>query len=152
MFAEVGYHDASITRIAQSAGLAPGTFYPVARAAVEASDGDGGEIGYLCPIHVKRSLHQALLDGLGLSSECAVYLEDTGHMSGVDPLLGFDRARRCGAIADGQTVLLLAAGTGHMGCGGAARRLRGESGEQVLVGASQESERERRDSNPRTSA
>ncbi len=43
----------------------------------------------------------------------AAYLDDTGHMSGVDPLLALDRAVRAGEIADGDLVLLLAAGTGY---------------------------------------
>lgn len=34
-------------------------------------------------------------------------------MSGVDPLLALDRAARAGALADGDLVLLLAAGTGY---------------------------------------
>jgi 3-oxoacyl-[acyl-carrier-protein] synthase-3 len=43
----------------------------------------------------------------------AVYLDDTGHMSGVDSLLGLDRAVRDGRVRDGDAVLLLAAGTGY---------------------------------------
>lgn len=43
----------------------------------------------------------------------AVYLEDTGHMSGVDPLLALDRAARAGRLRPGDLVLLLAAGTGY---------------------------------------
>jgi 3-oxoacyl-[acyl-carrier-protein] synthase III len=50
---------------------------------------------------------------LGLDPTRTVYLEDTGHMSGVDPLLALDRAARAGALADGDLVLLLAAGTGY---------------------------------------
>ena len=34
-------------------------------------------------------------------------------MSGVDPLLCLDRAERSGRLADGDVVLLLAAGTGY---------------------------------------
>jgi 3-oxoacyl-[acyl-carrier-protein] synthase-3 len=34
-------------------------------------------------------------------------------MSGVDPLLVLDRAVRAGDVADGDLVLLLAAGTGY---------------------------------------
>ena len=34
-------------------------------------------------------------------------------MSGVDPLLALDRADRAGELADGDLVLLLAAGTGY---------------------------------------
>jgi 3-oxoacyl-[acyl-carrier-protein] synthase-3 len=55
----------------------------------------------------------ALLSELGLSEDKAVYLDDTGHMSGVDSLLGLDRAVREGRVSDGDVVLLLAAGTGY---------------------------------------
>jgi len=40
-------------------------------------------------------------------------LDDTGHMSGVDPLLALDRAARAGELDEGDLVLLLAAGTGY---------------------------------------
>jgi len=43
----------------------------------------------------------------------AAYLDDTGHMSGVDSLLALDRAGRAGDLAEGDLVLLLAAGTGY---------------------------------------
>ena len=43
----------------------------------------------------------------------AAYLDDTGHMSGVDPLFALDRAARAGELRDGELVLLLAAGTGY---------------------------------------
>jgi 3-oxoacyl-[acyl-carrier-protein] synthase-3 len=42
-----------------------------------------------------------------------VYLDDTGHMSGVDSLLGLDRAVRDERVQDGDAVLLLSAGTGY---------------------------------------
>ena len=67
----------------------------------------------LCCIHLKRSLHDALVKELGLSPDRAVYLDDTGHMSGVDPLLALDRAARAGRVRPGDHVLLLAAGTGY---------------------------------------
>ena len=47
------------------------------------------------------------------AAERPAYLDDTGHMSGVDPLLAFDRAARAGELRDGELVLLLAAGTGY---------------------------------------
>jgi 3-oxoacyl-[acyl-carrier-protein] synthase-3 len=62
---------------------------------------------------MKRSMHEALLARLGLDDDRAVYLDDTGHMSGVDSLLGLDRAARAGQLADGDLVLLLSAGTGY---------------------------------------
>jgi 3-oxoacyl-[acyl-carrier-protein] synthase-3 len=42
----------------------------------------------------------------------AAYLDDTGHTSGVDPLLALDRAVRAGDVRGGDAVLLLAARTG----------------------------------------
>ena len=62
---------------------------------------------------MKRSMFDAVLERLGLDESRAVYLDDTGHMSGVDSLLGLDRAARAGKLADGDLVLLLAAGTGY---------------------------------------
>lgn len=71
------------------------------------------EVDYVCGIHMKRSIHLALLEALGIPADRAAYLDDTGHMSGVDPLLALDRAVRAGDVRDGDTVLLLAAGTGY---------------------------------------
>ncbi len=71
------------------------------------------DVSRLCGIHMKRSMHEALCAALGVAPERAAYLDDTGHMSGVDPMLALDRARRAGELADGDLVLLLAAGTGY---------------------------------------
>ena len=68
---------------------------------------------YLSGIHMKRSMHDAIVDALGIDPTRASYLDDTGHMSGVDPLLGLDRAVRAGDVGDGDLVVLLAAGTGY---------------------------------------
>jgi 3-oxoacyl-[acyl-carrier-protein] synthase-3 len=62
---------------------------------------------------MKRSMFLALLGELGIGDQRSVYLDDTGHMSGVDSLFGLDRAARSGRLADGDLVLLLAAGTGY---------------------------------------
>ena len=62
---------------------------------------------------MKRSMHDALVAALGVPADRAAYLDDTGHMSGVDPLLALDRAAREGKLHDGDLVLLLAAGTGY---------------------------------------
>jgi 3-oxoacyl-[acyl-carrier-protein] synthase-3 len=90
-----------------------GNFVAVARGAVERSGASLADVGYLCGIHMKPSMHRALLAELGLDESRAAYLDDTGHMSGVDPLLALDRAARAGVLADGELVLLLAAGTGY---------------------------------------
>lgn len=88
-------------------------FVEVARVAVERSDAALGDVALLCGIHLKRSIHAKICDALGIPVERAIYLDDTGHMSGVDPILGLDRAWRTGKLAPGDLVLLLAAGTGY---------------------------------------
>ncbi|HZC31281.1 MAG TPA: 3-oxoacyl-[acyl-carrier-protein] synthase III C-terminal domain-containing protein, partial [Gaiellaceae bacterium] len=69
------------------------------------------DVSYLCGIHMKPSMHRALVAALGV--ERAAYLDDTGHMSGVDPLLALDRAARDGKLREGELLLLLGAGTGY---------------------------------------
>jgi 3-oxoacyl-[acyl-carrier-protein] synthase-3 len=88
-------------------------FVAVARGAVERSGLTLEDLAFVCPLHTKRSMFLALLDALGMREDQAVYLDDTGHMSGVDPLLGLDRAVRDGRVRDGDAVLLLSAGTGY---------------------------------------
>lgn len=87
------------------------------RAAAEGALGRSGlslpDVSLVCVIHMKPSMHRAVLGALGVEEGMSVYLDDTGHMSGVDPLLALDRAARAGRIADGDVVLLLAAGTGY---------------------------------------
>jgi len=88
-------------------------FVAAARGALERSGLGLDDISYVCGIHMKRSMHDAIVDALGVEPARASYLDDTGHMSGVDPLLGLDRAVRGGEVGDGDVVLLLAAGTGY---------------------------------------
>ena len=88
-------------------------FVAAARGAVERSGATLEDVSYLCGIHMKRSMHDAIVEALGIDRARASYLDDTGHMSGVDPLLGLDRAVRGGEIRAGDLVLLLAAGTGY---------------------------------------
>jgi 3-oxoacyl-[acyl-carrier-protein] synthase-3 len=88
-------------------------FVAAARGAAERSGATLADVGYLCGIHMKPSMHRRLVEQLGLDESRAAYLDDTGHMSGVDPLFALDRAARAGALRDGELVLLLAAGTGY---------------------------------------
>ena len=86
-------------------------FVRAAEGALERSGASLADVAYLCGIHMKCSMHDALVDALGVDPERAAYLDDAGHMSGVDPLLALDRAQD--QLADGDLVLLLAAGTGY---------------------------------------
>ena len=88
-------------------------FVAAARGAVERSHARLEDVSYVCGIHMKRSMHDGIVDALGVDPARVSYLDDTGHMSGVDPLLGLNRAVREGEIRDGDLVLLLAAGTGY---------------------------------------
>ena len=88
-------------------------FVAAARGAVERSEARLEDVSYVCGIHMKRSMHDGIVEALGVDPARVSYLDDTGHMSGVDPLLGLDRAVREGEIRDGDLVLLLAAGTGY---------------------------------------
>ncbi|HSZ42240.1 MAG TPA: 3-oxoacyl-ACP synthase [Trebonia sp.] len=94
-------------------GVSLDNFLQVAADAVKQSGLSPRDVSYVVPIHMKRSMQAALLDGLGLDDSQAVYLADTGHMSGVDNLLGLDRLARAGRLTDGDVVLLLAAGIGY---------------------------------------
>lgn len=88
-------------------------FIATAREACARSGVTSDEISLLCGIHMKRSLHLGICELLGISPDRAIYLDDTGHMSGVDPLLALDRASRAGELGTGDIVLILAAGTGY---------------------------------------
>ena len=88
-------------------------FVGAAQGALERSGATLADVGYLCGIHMKPSMHRAIVAGLGIDPSRAAYLDDTGHMSGGDPLLALDRAARAGELRDGELVLLLAAGTGY---------------------------------------
>ncbi len=88
-------------------------FVRAAEGALSRSGAGLGDVSFLCGIHMKRSMHDALVAALGVDPERAAYLDDAGHMSGVDPLLALDRASAAGQLADGDLVLLLAAGTGY---------------------------------------
>ncbi len=88
-------------------------FVAAARGALERSGLGLDDVSFVCPLHTKRSMFLALLSELGLGEDRAVYLDDTGHMSGVDSLLGLDRAVRAGRVGDGDVVVLLSAGTGY---------------------------------------
>jgi 3-oxoacyl-[acyl-carrier-protein] synthase-3 len=88
-------------------------FVAAARGAAERSGITLHDVDFVCPLHTKRSMLAALLGELGMRQDQAIYLDDTGHMSGIDPLLGLDRAARDSRLHDGDHVLLLAAGTGY---------------------------------------
>jgi 3-oxoacyl-[acyl-carrier-protein] synthase-3 len=88
-------------------------FVRVAERALKRSGLTLRDVSFLCPLHMKHSMHSALCDALSVDRARAEVLDDTGHMSGVDTLFSLDRAVRSGKVRDGDVVLLVAAGTGY---------------------------------------
>jgi len=88
-------------------------FVRVAENALARSGLSLADVDHLCVLHTKRSMHDLLLKSLGVSADRALYLDDTGHMSGMDPLLALDRLARADRLRSGDVVLLLSAGTGY---------------------------------------
>ena len=74
-------------------------FVRAAEGALERSGATLADVSFLCGLHTKRSMHDELVRTLGVDPSRTVYLDDTGHMSGVDPLLALDRAARAGELA-----------------------------------------------------
>jgi 3-oxoacyl-[acyl-carrier-protein] synthase-3 len=102
-------------------GVSLSNFVAAAEGAVARSGATLADVSYVCGIHMKRSMHEAIARALGVPLDRVSYLDDTGHMSGVDPLLALDRAVRAGDVRDGDLVLLLAAGTGYTWAASAVR-------------------------------
>lgn len=88
-------------------------FLRVATDAIERSGYTVADLDFLVPIHFKRSLHDAILKELGLVEDQAVYLDQWGHVSAVDPFVGLEIAEAEGRLQDGDLVCALAAGTGY---------------------------------------
>lgn len=88
-------------------------FARVAREAVARSGYRMEDVALLAPLHTKRSLFLGLLADLGLPEERAIYLDEWGHMSALDPLVGLHLAAAQGRLHPGDLCLALSAGTGY---------------------------------------
>src|SRR5205814_21615 len=50
-------------------------FVAAARGALERSGAGLDDIAFVCPLHMKRSMFEALLEQLGVDEECSTYLD-----------------------------------------------------------------------------
>jgi len=100
------------------------TFLEVVREALEEAGYGEADLDYLALLHMKRSAHQKVLQGLGLSQGKSIYLEDYGHLGQLDPILSLQLAWREGRLKEGSLVALAAAGVGYF-YGAAVLRLEG---------------------------
>lgn len=73
----------------------------------------GRQAGFVALTHMKRSMHEAVLERLGVPSERSFYLSATGHVQAADQALALEQGLARGMVRAGDTVLLLAAGTGY---------------------------------------
>lgn len=74
---------------------------------------DRSAVRFLAATHMKRSIHQALLDALGLTWEQTYYLEDYGHLQSADQYIALQEGARRGLLKSGDIAVLAAAGTGY---------------------------------------
>jgi 3-oxoacyl-[acyl-carrier-protein] synthase-3 len=86
-------------------------FIKVARQALERAGITAADLALMVPLHFKRSFFDWVLQELQIPEEKTVYLKTTGHMSGIDPIVGL--AERREDLNPGDYVLLISAGTGY---------------------------------------
>ncbi|WP_135255699.1 3-oxoacyl-ACP synthase [Thermus caldilimi] len=100
------------------------TFLEVIREALAEAGYIEADLDYLALLHMKRSAHRAVLEGLGLREEQSIYLERFGHLGQLDPILSLKLAWERGLLREGSLVALAAAGVGYF-YGAAVLRLEG---------------------------
>ncbi len=88
-------------------------FLEVIQGALGRAGYTAADLDYLALLHMKPSAHQAVLAGLGLSEERAIYLSDYGHLGQLDPILSLKLAVDAGRLGPGSLVALAAAGVGY---------------------------------------
>ncbi len=86
-------------------------FIKVARQALERAGITAADLALMVPLHFKRSFFDWVLQELEIPEEKTVYLKTTGHMSGIDPIVGL--AERREDLNPGDYILLISAGTGY---------------------------------------
>ncbi|SKC47932.1 3-oxoacyl-ACP synthase [Maledivibacter halophilus] len=72
------------------------------------------DIDYLAILHFKKSMHDYMINELGLKEDQTIYLSSYGHMGQVDQILSLKLALDEGKVKDGSVVLMIAAGIGYV--------------------------------------
>lgn len=71
------------------------------------------DIDWVLPLHTKRSMFKELLQRLDVKEEQAVYLDEYGHMSALDPCYGLEIIQRKKLVKKGDIIVTVSAGTGY---------------------------------------
>lgn len=87
-------------------------FLSVIRGAAEASK-PHQPIDYLGILHMKKSIHDEILNQIELKQEQSVYLQDYGHFGAPDQVLSIGLAERRKLLKPGAHVVLASAGIGY---------------------------------------
>lgn len=88
-------------------------FVKVIQKALEDSGYSISDIAMLFPLHTKKSMFQELLSSLELQEEQAIYLDEYGHMSALDPCFGLHLAEKRGLLKKNDIIVAVSAGTGY---------------------------------------
>ncbi len=70
-------------------------------------------IDYLALLHMKKSAHDAIVDGVELKADQSIYLDHYGHFGAPDQVLSLGLAERRGLLKKGDHVNLASAGIGY---------------------------------------
>lgn len=81
--------------------------------ALEKSEMERKDLGYLAILHFKYSMHLYMLQSLGLTEKQSIYLRNYGHMGQIDQILSLYLALEEGKVKDGTVVSMVAAGIGY---------------------------------------
>ena len=95
-------------------GASMPNFIAVIRDALQEAGYGPEAVDYLALLHMKRSAHRAVLDGLDLSDEKCIYLEDYGHIGQIDQILSLRLAMESGKLVPGNLAVLASAGVGYV--------------------------------------
>lgn len=86
----------------------------IRESASDSSKACGGKpIDYLSLLHMKKSAHDAILEGMELRQEQSIYLDQYGHFGAPDQVLSLGLAERRGLLKKGDHVSLASAGIGY---------------------------------------
>lgn len=78
-----------------------------------ASESTERPIDYLALLHMKKSAHDAILQGLDMREEQSIYLDHYGHFGAPDQVLSLGLAQYRGLVKAGDHVCLASAGIGY---------------------------------------
>ncbi len=81
--------------------------------AFEKSGVDKKEMGYLATLHFKKSMHDYLVEELGLNKNQSIFLNEYGHIGQVDQILSIHLAQQQGKLQEGTIISMIAAGIGY---------------------------------------